>query len=138
MMARVFLTVLLLLAPLSARADERGLQPQATRTELWLSVSATLILGGIAGSYALRAAAVDDRVAQLLLANPQIPRLQEDALEARRFAWGFGAGASLMALTSLLVLLYQPTLSDDAPDTTPVVNPVLSVNQIGVDCRGRF
>jgi hypothetical protein len=36
------------------------------------------------------------------------------------------------------VLLYQPALDDKSPDTTPVVNPVLSASQIGLDCRGRF
>lgn len=135
MMTRVFTVILLLLATGTVRAEER---PQTARTELWLSVSATLILGGIAGSYALRAAAVDDRIARLLPGEPETYRLQEDALEARRFFWGFGAGASLMAVTSLLVLLYQPALADETPDTTPVVNPVLSVSQIGLDCRGRF
>ena len=103
-------------------------------------MSATLILGGIAGSYALRSAALDDRIARLLTGEPERYRLEEDALAASRFAWGFGAGASLMAVTTLLVLLYQPALEDKdkTPDTRPVVNPVLSANQIGVDCRGRF
>jgi len=133
---RVIALVLLLFVSGTARAQER---PQVARTELWLSLSATLILGGITGSYALRAAAVDDRMAFLLAGEPEIFRLQEDALQARRLAWGFGAGASLMALTSLLVLLYQPALdADKARDSAPVVNPVLSANQIGLDCRGRF
>lgn len=127
--------LVLFLQPLAARAEER---PQNARTELWLSVSATLILGGIAGSYALRSAALDDRIALLLTGEPERYRLEEDALAARRFAWGFGAGASLMAVTTLLVLLYQPALDDKSHETTPVVNPVLSANQIGLDCRGRF
>lgn len=130
-----FIGLLLFFQPVAARAEER---PQTPRTELWLSVSATLILGGIAGSYALRAAAVDDRIGLLLPGEPEIFRLQEDALAARKLAWGFGAGASLMAVTTLLVLLYQPALADKTPGTAPVVNPVLSANQIGVDCRGRF
>lgn len=132
---RVFAVVLLLMATGTARAEERT---QTARTELWLSVSATLVLGGIAGSYALRSAALDDRIERLLTGEPERYRLEQDALEASRFAWGFGAGASLMAVTTLLVLLYQPALDEKAPDARPIVNPVLSANQIGVDCRGRF
>jgi hypothetical protein len=129
---------LVLIGPLTARAEERRLQPQLERTELWLSVSATLILGGIAGSFALKSAALNDRIGLLLPGEPEVHELEEDALEARRWAWGFGAGASLMAVTSLLVLLYQPALADDAPKTAPVLNPVLSANQLGLQYRGRF
>jgi hypothetical protein len=139
MLARSLTSILvglsLVALPAGARAQAR---PETARTELWLSVSATMILGGIAGSYALRSAALDDRIALLLPGEPEISRLEQDALKARRFAWGFGAGASLMAVTTLLVLLYLPGLDDKTPDATPVVNPVLSANQIGVDCRGRF
>jgi hypothetical protein len=122
--------VLLAVSPGAARAQER--------TELWLSLSATLVLGGIAGSFALKSAALDDRIGLLLPGEPEIHELEEDALAARRWAWGFGAGASLMAVTSLLVLLYQPALAETAPKTAPVLNPVLSANQLGLQYRGRF
>jgi hypothetical protein len=125
-----------MLQPIAVRADE--LRPQLARTELWLSVSATLILGGLSGSYALRAAGIDDRIAILAPAEPEIHRLEEDALQARRLAWGFGAGASLMALTTLFVLLYQPALDDKAPDSAPTVNPVLSAHEVGLHYHSRF
>lgn len=114
------------------------MEPQAARHELWFSLSATLLLGGIAGSFALKAAALDDRIELVRPGTREPFDLQEDALSARRWAWGFGAGASLMAVTSLLVWLYQPAITDRAPDTAPVVNPVLSANGLGIDCRGRF
>jgi hypothetical protein len=130
-----------LLEPLAARADEpspRSSQPQVVRHELWLSASATLLLGGIAGSFALKAAALHDRIDLLPLATRERYALQEDAVSARRLAWGFGAGASLMALTSLLVLLYQPNLPDAPPVATPIVSPVLAAGQLGVNCHGQF
>jgi hypothetical protein len=132
------LALVLSLDPVSARAQEHSSQSQVARTELWLSLSATLLLGGIAGSFALKSAALEDRMALLLPGGREIFDLQEDALGARRLATGFGAAASLMALTSLLLLLYQPAGEDKAPDTTPVINPVLSANQLGVSCSGRF
>jgi hypothetical protein len=134
----VLWVTLLAINPLAAQAQER---PRIERTELWLSLSATLVLGGIAGSFALKSAALEDRIGLLLRGEAETYELQEDALNARRWAWGFGAGASLMAVTSLLVLLYQPALTDKAdkpPRTAPVVNPVLSANQLGLQYRGRF
>jgi hypothetical protein len=131
----------LVLNPPAVRADEpsvRSSQPQVARHELWLSASATLLLGGITGSFVLKAAALHDRI-DLLPLNPRERfTLQEDAVSARRWAWGFGAGASLMALTSLLVLLYQPSLPDGPPAAMPVVSPVLAAGQLGVTCHGRF
>jgi hypothetical protein len=127
--------IALLLQPLTAHAEER---PQVERTELWLSLSATLILGGVAGSYALKAAALEDRIALLLPGEPEIFDRQEDALQARRWSWGFGAGASLMALTTLLVLLHQPASGDKQRDDAPVVNPVLSTKELGVEYRATF
>lgn len=128
------LSLMLWVQPLAARAQE----PQSARTELWLSLSATMVLGGIAGSFALRSAALDDRMRLLAPGDPESFRLQEDALQARRWLWGFGAGAGLMAVTSLLVWLYQPTAEAPAPDAQPAVNPVLSAHELGVQYRSRF
>lgn len=126
------LVLALALSPVAAGAQERRPEPRAARNELWLSLSATVLLGGIAGSFALKAAALEDRIELVAPGTRELFQLEEDALNARRWAWGFGTGASLMAVTSLLVLLYQPAHTDTA------VGPVLSANGLGIDCRGRF
>lgn len=128
-------SALLTLMPATALADAPEVRPtQVARHELWLSLSATFLLGGIAGSFALKAAALDDRVALLPRALAERPELQEDAVSARRLAWGFGSAASLVALTSVLIWIYQPAL----PDQPATISPVVSAGQLGVNYHARF
>jgi hypothetical protein len=133
------LALALALGPMTrtARAQEplQSPQPQAARYELWLSLSATLLLAGTAGSFALKQAALYDRIALLGPNIVESPRLQEDAVSAERLAWGFGAAASLMAVTSILLLIDQPAAPNDA---TPTVAPVFSNNQLGVRYQQTF
>lgn len=115
-----------------ARADE---PTQLARHELWLSWSATLLLGGIAGSFALKAAALDERVEALPRNVSERPEVQLDAVNAWRWTYGFASAASLMAVTSVLVWIYQPALPDQ-PST--VITPVVSVQQLGLNYSSRF
>lgn len=135
--ARTLLVLTLSLSTViaTARADDVEHRPtQLARHELWLSWSATLLLGSIAGSFALKAAALDERVEALPRNVQERPEAQDDALNAWRWAWGFGSAASLMAVTSVFVWIYQPAL----PAPAPKITPVLSVNQVGLNYHGRF
>ncbi|HET8934842.1 MAG TPA: hypothetical protein VFN67_15435 [Polyangiales bacterium] len=119
----------------TARAEDAERPPtQFSRHELWLSWSATLLLAGIAGSFALKAAALDERVEALPRNVRERPEAQEDAVNAWRWTYGFGSAASLMAVTSVLVWIYQPAL----PDQPSAVTPVVGVNQVGLNYHGRF
>jgi hypothetical protein len=118
--------------PAAALAQERA---SSARHELWLSWSATLLLGSIAGSFALKAAALDDRVDLLPRNTRERPDAQEDSVSAHRLAWGFGSAASLMAVTSVLIWVYQPSLP---AEPGPALTPVLSASQLGVTYHGRF
>ena len=119
----------------TARAEEPERRHlQLARHELWLSWSATLLLGGIAGSFALKAAALDERVEALPRNVRERPEVEEDAVNAWRWTYGFASAASLMAVTSVLVWIYQPAL----PDHPSAVTPVVGVNQVGLNYHGRF
>jgi hypothetical protein len=139
-MAPRALTLLVLTLSLStvsttARADDVEHRPtQLARHELWLSWSATLLLGSIAGSFALKAAALDDRVEALPRNVRERPEAQDDALDAWRWAWGFGSAASLMAVTSVFVWIYQPAL----PEQPATVTPVVGAHELGLKYHARF
>jgi hypothetical protein len=123
MLGRLKIAVIsLLIAASPASADD----VQQARRELWLSLSATLLVGGIAGSFALKVAALNDRYANLPLISRERPQLQDDILATERLAWGFGTAASLLAVTTVFVWVYQP------------VTPVVGVGELGVRYRGQF
>lgn len=145
-----------------ARADASGASASATqatadapsrapvaRYELWLAVSATLLSAGLAGTYALKVAALHDRADTLPINSPERPALERDAADARRYAYGLGAVASLLTLTSALLLIYQPS-SDAAPAISKPgpaepsrrvgaqVTPTIGARHVGILCAGRF
>jgi hypothetical protein len=113
---------------------------QAARTELWLALSATLITAAATGAFALKVAALHDRKATLPENSPERPVLDQQVVDARRYAFGFGTMASLLTLTSVLVLLSQPGPPDatDATTGTATLTPTLSSQHVGVVCRGSF
>jgi hypothetical protein len=130
------LAALLAIQPGAALAEDQVVsKAQLARHELWLSWSATLVLGSIAGSFALKVAALNDRIDLLPRNTIERPDLQDDAVSARRLAWGFGSAASLLALTSVLIWVYQPELPDQP---SAALTPVVSAEQLGVRCHGRF
>jgi hypothetical protein len=101
------------------------------RRELWLSLSATLLTAGITGSYALKVAALRDRMDLLVAGANERPQLAQDAVNARRLAWGFGTAASLFAITTVMVIAFQPGRQTE-------VAPVLGVSEMGVRYSGKF
>lgn len=109
-------------------------QSLLSRHELWLSLSATLLTAGITGSYALKVAALNDRIAALPADSLEPPQLAQDALRARRLVWGFGTAASLFAITTLLVVVFQPGVVDSAPQ----LGPTLGLGELGVSYHRRF
>lgn len=116
------------------RADEAEVATSPglfARHELWLSLSATLLTAGITGSYALKVAALSDRMDRLVLASTERPQLAQDVVNARRLAWGFGTAASLFAVTTVMVLVFQPGRQTE-------VAPVLGVGGMGVRYSGKF
>jgi hypothetical protein len=108
------------------------------RHELWLSLSATLLTAAITGTYGLKVAALNDRIDSLASGSSERPQLAQDAVQARRLAWGFGSAASLFAITSVLVILFQPGHSDDEPKPAPQLLPAFGAGTLGVHYARRF
>jgi len=86
-----------------------------------------------------------DRADILPLGSPERPALDRDAADARRYAFGFGAVASLLAVTSALLLLFQPASGDatsagETAHTHPStqLTPTLGKSHVGVVCDGTF
>lgn len=120
-----------------AQASEPSAR-QAARHELWLSLSASLITASVAGGFALKVAALHDRAAGLPSNSPELPAVKQQATDAERYAYGFGVGAALLTLTSLVLLLYQPGPTDASYVDTARLTPVVGPRHLGLVCRTQF
>jgi hypothetical protein len=133
------LLVASLLVTGTAQADEPARSPTLlARHELWLSLSATLLTAGITGSYALKVAALNDRTAALMPKSTEGPQLAQQVVNARRVAWGFGSAAALFAITSLLVIVFQPGVSQAEPRPVEELAPAIGAGELGVHYQRRF
>jgi hypothetical protein len=90
----------------------------AARTLLWLSASATLLSASLAGLYALRVSAIYDRSMILAPVSPELSELHGKTLRAERTADALFITTAVLASTTLVALLLQPS-NDRARSASP-------------------
>lgn len=123
-------SLLLLVAsgrPSLVRADDARANPW--RDTLWVTGSGALLGATLAGVFALQGSALRERAQTLWSNDPELSSLSRDAHQADALAIGFGVGAGLLTLASVLLLvggsdaLAAPSGRAEASALTPIVGP---------------
>jgi hypothetical protein len=122
-----------LLAARPARADDA--QP-AARTWLWLSSSATLVCASLAGVYALQVEADYDRAQIIPGVSPERLALRHHAHTAELTADAFFIATSVFGISSLVLLITQPSAPAREPATSWLLAP--SPHGASLVVRGRL
>jgi hypothetical protein len=116
----------------AVRADE--VSPDSSKTyrdALWVTGSGALLGASLAGMFALKSEALNDRAASLLPGTAEVPGLERDARTAAHLALGFGVGALLFGAASVVLLVEGPSLFA-APSGKSALTPTLGPGSAGV------